>query len=104
MKSIAIVATASVFVFATTTMVAAGAIHERQKHQRARIRQGTRSGEITPGEAARLAGQQRAVQADREKALADGKITKRERRSLRHEQNHASKSIRHEKHDAQYTP
>ena len=103
MKRLAIVAAASVFAF-SATMATAGIIHKRQKHQRARIHQGMRSGELTSGEAAKLHAEQQAIQADREKALADGKLTKRERRSIRHEQNQASRDVRHEKHNPPYNP
>ena len=47
MKRLAIVAAAFVLVL-STTMAPAGVIHRRQKHQQARIRQGVRSGEVTP--------------------------------------------------------
>ena len=103
MKRLALVAAASVFAF-STTVATAGVIHKRQKRQRARIAHGMRSGELTPAEGARLHAEQQAIQAKREKALADGKITKKERRSIRHEQNQASKDIRHERHDPQYNP
>jgi len=103
MRRLAIVAAASVFAF-SATMATAGVIHKRQKRQRARIHQGVRSGEITSDEAAKLHAEEQAIQANRERALADGKITKRERRSIRHEQNQASRDVRHEKHNPPYTP
>jgi len=103
MKRLAIVAVASAFAF-SATMATAGVIHHRQKRQRTRIQQGVRSGELNSDEAAKLHAGQQAIQADREKALADGKVTKKERGSIRHEQNQASKDIRHEKHDPSYNP
>jgi hypothetical protein len=103
MRGLAIVAAASVLAF-SATMATAGVIHKRQKRQRARIHQGVRSGEITSDEAAKLHAEEQAIQADREKALADGKLTKRERRSIRHEQNQAGRDVRHEKHNRPYTP
>jgi hypothetical protein len=103
MKRLAIVAAASVFAF-SATMTTAGVIHKRQKRQHARIQQGVRSGEITPDEAARLRAEEQGVQADRKRALADGKITKRERSSILHEQNQASRDIRRKKHNPSYNP
>ena len=98
MKRLPIVAAACVFAF-STVMATARVIHERQQHQAARIHHGTQSGELNSKEAAKLQSEQRTIQGDREKALADGKITKRERRSIRHEQNQASKDIRRMKHN-----
>jgi len=103
MKRLAIVAAASVLVL-STTMAPAGVIHRRQKHQQARIRQGVRSGELTPEEAAKLKAEEQKVQADREKAAADGKVTGKERRTIRHEQNQASRDIVRKKHNRQYNP
>jgi hypothetical protein len=103
MKRLAVVAAASAFAF-SATMATAGVIHNRQKRQRARIHQGVRSGELNSDEAAKLHAEQQAIQANREKALADGKITKRERGSIRHEQNQASRDIRHKKHNPSYNP
>ena len=100
MKRLPIVAAACVFAF-STAMATTGVIHKRQKRQDARIQHGMQSGEVNPKEAAKLQAEQRTIQGDREKALADGKITKRERRSIRHEQNQASKDIRRMKHNSQ---
>jgi len=98
MKSLPIVAAACAFAF-STAMATAGVIHKRQNRQAARIHHGMHSGELNSKEAAKLQGEQRAIQEDREKALADGKITKQERRSIRHEQDQASKDIRRMKHN-----
>ena len=103
MKRLAIAAAASVLVL-STAMAPAGVIHRRQKRQHARIQQGVKSGELTPEEAARLEAEEQKVQADREKAVADGKITRKERRTIRHEQNQASRDIVRKKHNRQYTP
>jgi len=102
MKRLAIVV-ASVLVL-STALAPAGVVHKRQKRQHARIQQGIRSGEVTPEEAAKLKAEQQKVQADREKAAADGKVTGKERRTIRHEQNQASRDILRKKHNRQYNP
>jgi len=100
-KRLAIVVAALVL---STTLAPAGVVHRRQKRQHARIQQGVRSGEVTPEEAAKLKAEQQTVQADREKAAADGKVTGKERRTIRHEQNQASRDILRKKHNRQYNP
>src|SRR5438477_9961647 len=101
MKRLAIVVAALVL---STTLAPAGVVHRRQKRQHARIQQGVRSGEVTPEEAAKLKAEQQTVQADREKAAADGKVTGKERRTIRPEQNQASRDILRKKHNRQYNP
>jgi len=103
MKRLAIVVVASVLVL-STALAPAGVVHRRQKRQHARIQQGVRSGEVTPEEAAKLKAEQQKVQEDREKAAADGKVTGKERRTIRHEQNRASRDILRKKHNRQYNP
>lgn len=62
------------------------------------------SGELTAKETQRLEKEQGKIEADREKALADGKMTRKERAKLRTEQNRASHHIYRQKHDAQKQP
>ena len=101
MKRLAIVVAALVL---STALAPAGVVHRRQKRQHARIQQGIRSGEVTPEEAAGLKAEEQKVQADRENAVADGKMTRKERRTIRHEQNQASRDIVRKKHNRQYNP
>ncbi len=75
-------------------------VTQRQANQRARIRQGVKSGELTPGEAAKLRSEQRSIRAEKQAAKADGKVTPAERRELRHDQNKASRDIYRLKHNA----
>jgi len=100
MKRLAIVVAALVL----STTLAPAVVHRRQRRQHARIQEGIRSGEVTPEEAAKLKAEQQKVQADREKAAADGKVTGKERRTIRHEQNQASRDIFRKKHNRQYNP
>ena len=74
---------AALLLVLSTTLAPAGVVHRRQKRQHARIQHGIRSGEVTPEEAAKLKAEQQKVQADREKAAADGKVTGKERRTIR---------------------
>lgn len=101
MKSLAIVVAASVFAFCATTATA-GVIHRRQQRQRARIHQGVQSGRLTSKERTRLNAEQRAIQGERAAALADGRITRPERRAIRHDQNQASRDIRRKKHNRRH--
>jgi hypothetical protein len=74
-------------------------IKERQMNQRARIRQGVKSGALTKGEARQLREEQRTIQAEKQMAKTDGKVTPAERAKIRRDQNKASKDIYRLKHN-----
>jgi hypothetical protein len=74
-------------------------ITKRQMNQRARIRQGVKSGELTKGEARNLRQEQKTIQAEKQMAKADGKVTPAERAKIRRDQNKASKDIYRLKHN-----
>lgn len=76
-------------------------IDQRQANQEKRIDQGIASGALTTKEATKLDKLETKIESDKLAAKADGKVTHAERRKLRSEQNHASASIRRQKHDAQ---
>lgn len=76
-------------------------IGERQVHQKARIKEGVKSGELDAKEAARLKAEQQKIQAEKKVAKADGQVTKEERTMIKHDQNKASRHIYKQKHDAQ---
>ncbi|MDB5808869.1 MAG: hypothetical protein JWN94_991 [Betaproteobacteria bacterium] len=76
-------------------------IDKRQANQERRIDQGVKSGELTTKEANRLEKREAKLQSDKEKAKADGVVTKKERAKLQHEANRDSKAIYRQKHDAQ---
>ncbi len=98
----------------SNALAPAGVVHRRQKRQHARIQQGIRSGEVTPEEAAKLKAEQQKVQADRERRSSrrcrrtarrpSPTVTGKERRTIRHEQNQASRDILRKKHNRQYNP
>jgi hypothetical protein len=74
----------------------------RQHHQRERIQQGRRSGELTKEESKELHDQQKEIrETRREYVTNDGKIDQAEMKDLREKQNAASKNIYEEKHDAE---
>ena len=82
----------------------AGPIKKRETRQQKRIGEGVESGQLTARETARLEGEQAKIEADRQKALSDGTMTKKEKAKLTREQNRASHRIYRQKHDAQVQP
>jgi hypothetical protein len=73
----------------------------REAYQQARIAQGVRSGQLTPGETAHLEHKEgqinREVRSDR--AANGGRLTQQERAQVNHQQNAASKQIYQDKHN-----
>ena len=76
-------------------------INARQRNERARIRQGVRSGELTRTEAARMRGREAGITAEKRAARADGVVTRGERRDIRRTETSASRAIYRQKHDGQ---
>ena len=74
-------------------------VDQRARNQQARIRQGVKSGELTPAETRRLERQEGKIKADEMVAKSDGKVTKAERKKLSREQNRESKRIYRLKHN-----
>jgi len=98
----------------TATAVALGAIvstaalaqggagfEQRDAHNRERIEQGIRTGQITPREARRLQKAQARIDRMEAFALRDGRVTPRERERIELAQADLGRAIFHEKHDAQ---
>lgn len=73
----------------------------RQHHQRERIAQGVKSGELTMRETRRLAAGQVHLNRVERRAKADGEVTARERARLQREADQQSRRIYRQKHDAQ---
>ncbi|MFL6550232.1 MAG: hypothetical protein ACJ8OJ_16180 [Povalibacter sp.] len=108
MKSKMILAAVAAMIVTSTAMADAPArgIHDprvnaRQHHQRERIQQGVRSGELTRRETRHVAEEQRDIRQLERAYKSDGTLTNAERRDLHHEQNQASRDIYRQKHDAQ---
>lgn len=76
-------------------------INGREQNQRARIRQGVASGELTHREAARMRGREAGLTAEKRAMKADGVVTPQERQDLRRTENRDSRAIYRQKHDAQ---
>jgi hypothetical protein len=76
-------------------------IDKRQAIQQKRIEQGVKSGALTGREAARLEKREAKIEADKQAAKADGKVTLAERKKLNRELDSTSRAIHHQKHDAQ---
>jgi len=76
-------------------------IDARQARQRARIRNGVESGQLTRREATRLRGDQRTIRRQERRARADGVVTPRERAQLYRHQKRASRHINTQRHDRQ---
>lgn len=76
-------------------------IDQRQANQEKRIDQGVASGALNQKEATRLEKREAKIEADKQAAKADGKVTAAERRKLNREENHASAAIKRQKHDKQ---
>jgi len=74
-------------------------IDQRQAHQQERIQQGVQSGELSGKEAAHLEKGQARVQAMKDKAAADGKITGHERAKIARAQKKQSHRIAKKKHN-----
>lgn len=74
----------------------------RQKAQQKRIRQGARSGELTPREARRLErNAARIHRSTRKDRIDGGAFTRKERAKAQRKLNRQSHEIRREKHDNQ---
>lgn len=75
-------------------------IDKRQDNQQKRIAQGVKSGELTVKETENLEKREGKIEADKQLAKADGKVTRAERRKLQREENVASRKIYKKKHNA----
>ncbi len=84
---------------AITSTSYATSINDRQEQQKSRISQGIRSGELTKGEAHRLAHQQRSIAKQEARFKSDGNFTRKERAVVQHRLNHSSAKIYGKKHN-----
>lgn len=76
-------------------------IHQRKVNQQKRIAQGAKSGQLTPGETARLERQQKSINHEERnmRKADDGHLTRTDRRQLNRRQNRASANIYAKKHN-----
>jgi hypothetical protein len=71
------------------------------KNDKARIKQGIQSGQLTATEAARLAAQTKKLQEQKKEIKADSVVTTEERKEFRKDKKQLSKRIYKQKHDGQ---
>jgi len=76
-------------------------VTKRQENQQARIAQGVKSGQLTAKETEHLEAREAKIQHDKKVAKSDGTVTPAERAKLQREENHTSRAIYRQKHDAQ---
>ena len=88
-------------VFAAASFAASAQTLHRDN---ARIRQGVRSGELTPRERAGLKMKEARVRRDERAARANGVVTPAERRNINRDKRSLNRSIYRQKHDAQVRP
>src|SRR5216683_3217496 len=81
-------------------------VGQRRENQQDRIAQGIKSGQLTPGETAKLENQQKGInkQVAADRKANGGPLTASEKKQVNHEQNAASKNIYHKKHNAKTQP
>jgi len=86
-------------VLASTSLAAE--VDQREANQQARINQGVRSGELTPGETARLQNREGRINNEiaRDRAANGGHLTPGERARVNRQQDRASAAIARDKHN-----
>lgn len=92
---VAVLATASIAEAQTRTPV----INAREHNQENRINRGVRNGELTRTEAHTLRTDEHNISAEKRLAKADGRVTGRERKMIRHQENRDSRAIYNKKHN-----
>jgi hypothetical protein len=100
-KAMILVAVLALGIASVAAQTATPRVTKRQVHQQERIKQGAKSGELTPRETRRLEREQGKIAVDKAKAKSDGVVTPAERAKLTREQNRANRHIYRQKHDAQ---
>lgn len=96
----AVVLTAAILLGALlNTANAQQPIKQKAKHERHRIKEGVKSGELTKAEAKNLAKGQKEIRRDVKEAKVDGVVTKTERKEIRQDQRQESRKIYRKKHN-----
>ncbi len=68
-------------------------------NQAQRVKQGIKSGQITPEEAKELKAQHQEIQNMKKEAKSDGKVTPEEKKKIKEARKELSKDIHEQKHD-----
>lgn len=74
-------------------------VNAREHHQRERIEQGVRSGQLTRDELKEIHAEQREIRKEEREYRSDGKFTREERADIQRELNQSSRNVYEEKHD-----
>ena len=74
-------------------------IDQREANQQTRIQNGVATGALSNREAVRMEAGQAKVAGMEDAAKADGKVTRAERKAIKHQQNKQSRRIHRQKHD-----
>jgi uncharacterized membrane protein YebE (DUF533 family) len=82
-----------------STASAQQTIREKNRHERRRIAQGVKSGELTKAETKNLVQGQKEIHQDVKEAKADGVVTKEERKDIKQDQRQESRKIYRKKHN-----
>jgi len=101
MKSIIEKVAALVLVVGLAVPALAAEVDQREANQQARIAQGIRSGQLTPGETARLENKEAGIHQEikQERAANGGHLTPAERAQVNRQQNRVSNQIYRAKHN-----
>ena len=93
-----------VVVSALSSLAMAAEVDRREDRQQERIGQGVESGQLTPGETARLERQEQRIdnQVKAERAANGGHLTAGERAQVNREENRESRRIYAAKHNARH--
>jgi hypothetical protein len=77
-------------------------VGQRRENQQDRIAQGIKSGQLTPGETAKLENQQQGINKEVSgmRQANGGKLTKADKKAVNQQQNQASRNIYNKKHNA----
>jgi hypothetical protein len=102
MKRIALAV--AVAVLGVSLSATAAEVDRREERQQDRIAQGVQSGQLTPGETARLERKEARIDREikRDRAANGGTLTPAERRKINRQQNRVSRQIYRDKHNARH--
>ncbi len=104
MRSITAKLVVAALVVSVALPASAAEVDRREANQQARIAQGVQSGQLTPGETARL--ERKEARTDRqiasERAENGGKLTAAERRQVNRKESRVSRQIERAKHNGKH--
>lgn len=107
LRNVTLVAVSSVLLTGVQSFAQAGAatekreavVDQREANQEKRIEEGVKSGQLNAGEEKRLENKEAQIKKMESKAMADGKMSKKEFKKIEKAQNQANREIRRKKHN-----